>query len=100
MHSFLSCVASSALVQSALLSLEVDRSHPPPAGAPAGSSAADGSLEWTLAQLMALFLRTRYARGESLFLLPLAARLAGWILHQCCFPRLQADRTPTRVPHG
>lgn len=64
-HSFLVCVSASPLVQSALLSLEVEEGgHPPAAGAPDASAAAAGCLEWTLAQLLALHLRAGYERGE------------------------------------
>lgn len=67
-RSFQACVSLSPLVQSALLSLECDGSHPPPACLPEGG--ADGEaeppagLECTLAQLLALHLRAGYAQGE------------------------------------
>ncbi len=55
-HSFVHCVAGSALVQSALLYLEHEGEHPPAlpaseaAAGPAGRGAAAG-LEWTLAKV-------------------------------------------------
>lgn len=64
-QSFIACMAASPLIQSALLALECDGSHPPPAGAPepAPGAAPAGTLEATLAQLLALFLRTGHNRG-------------------------------------
>ncbi|KAI7838247.1 hypothetical protein COHA_007992 [Chlorella ohadii] len=59
----------SPLVQSALLSLECDGSHPPPVCLPSEGSAAGGEaeptagLECTLAQLLALHLRAGYQQA-------------------------------------
>lgn len=54
-------VAGSPLIQSALLWLEATGSHPPPDG---GSEAAPcGSLQWTLAQMLAMCLRAGLGQG-------------------------------------
>lgn len=60
-HSFMSCVADSALVQSALLSLELAGTHPA-AAEPALAGAA--GLDWTLAQLLAMHVKAGLAEGE------------------------------------
>lgn len=66
---FQACVSMSPMVQSALLYLECDGSHPPPACLRADDGAADDSaepaagLECTLAQLLALHLRAGYQQG-------------------------------------
>ena len=60
--SFVLCVARSPVLKSALVSLEEAGAHPPAYGA-AGRPAAQG-LEWTLAQLLALHLRTGEAEGK------------------------------------
>lgn len=57
-QSFVRCVAHSALVQSALLSLELSATHPPAAeDASLPGATATSSLEWTLAQLLALHVK-------------------------------------------
>lgn len=60
LHSFVRCLAGSMVLPSALLMLEVADSHPPVAGGRAGPS----GLQWTLAQLLALFVRTGEKAGE------------------------------------
>ena len=57
--SFVRTVARSRFLRSALLSLELQESHPPVDGACTAST-----LEWTLAQLLALHLRAGEAEGE------------------------------------
>ena len=56
---FVRHVARSPTLQSALLSVELSGTHPPPRG-----GIAPSTLEWTLAQLLALHLRTGEAEGE------------------------------------
>lgn len=66
---FQACVSMSPMVQSALLYLECDGSHPPPACLRADDGAADDAagpaagLECTLAQLLALHIRAGYQQG-------------------------------------
>ena len=68
LQSFVHCVAGSPIVQSALLYLEHEGEHPTAlpasraAAGPAGRAAA-ANLEWTLAQLLALFLRAGHEHG-------------------------------------
>lgn len=68
LQSFVHCVAGSPLVQSALLFLEHVGEHPSAlpasqaAAGPAGRASAAG-LEWTLSQLLALWLRAGYTHG-------------------------------------
>lgn len=64
LHSFVRCLAGSMVLPSALLMLEVAGCHPPVAGGQAGPS----GLEWTLAQLLALFVRTGEKAGEQCWL--------------------------------
>ena len=52
-RSFAACVAGSPLLQSALLAVEASGDHPPPSAV-----SAPGSLDCTLAQMLALFLRS------------------------------------------
>lgn len=61
MHSFMRVVATSPLVQSALLSLELGGTHP--ARAEPGTPSAAG-LDWTLAQLLAMHLKAGFPEGE------------------------------------
>ncbi|PRW50974.1 hypothetical protein C2E21_5525 [Chlorella sorokiniana] len=68
-QAFQACVSMSPLIQSALLFLECDALHPPPACLPAEGGTADGEaepaagLECTLAQLLALHLRAGYQQA-------------------------------------
>lgn len=78
---FVQRIAGSPLLLSALLSLELDGSHPPaemasgggadsgvvPAAEAEGGVALEG-LEWTLAQMLALHLRSGWHEGEPLLL--------------------------------
>ncbi|PSC73883.1 ABC transporter A family member 2 isoform B [Micractinium conductrix] len=96
--SFVLCVARSPVLKSALVSLEEAGAHPPAYGA-AGRPAAQG-LEWTLAQLLALHLRTGEAEVSGSTLLAAlwhlqsahlpahsspAACLADWLQHLAAF---------------
>lgn len=61
LHSFVRCLGGSAVLPSALLIIEVTKQHPPVA---LGSSSPAG-LEWTVSQMMALFLRTGDKAGKA-----------------------------------
>lgn len=64
-QSFVRCIAHSPLVQSSLLSLELSATHPPAAeDATLPGAGATASLEWTLAQLLALHVKAGCVQGE------------------------------------
>lgn len=65
LHSFVRCLAGSAVLPSALLIIEVTKQHPPVA---LGSSSPAG-LEWTVSQMLALFLRTGEKAADEVSLL-------------------------------
>ncbi|PSC76158.1 peptidyl serine alpha-galactosyltransferase [Micractinium conductrix] len=73
-QSFVQCVSRSPLVKSALLSLEAGGTHP----AACPDAPATSTLEWTLAQLLALHLRADFPRASESTLL---ASL--WVLEAC-----------------
>lgn len=62
-QSFMQCVAGSPLAHSALLSLELAGTHP---AVPQGSGLPSGqALQWTLAQLLAMHLKSGLPQGAS-----------------------------------
>ena len=91
------CLATSPLVQSALLSLEVGSCHPTVDGAQPFLAVG---MQWTLAQLLALHLRTVSDEGE---LIPSLTREApGLVATAICFlacliQLLVADLNPIPV---
>ena len=65
LHSFMACVSTSPLVQSALLSLEVCDAHPPLHSAASQPPMQPRlRLPWTLASLFGVFFKAGYRDGE------------------------------------
>lgn len=63
LRSFVRCVEAAPLLQSALLWMELNDSHPLPEGAHKGPAARGRDLQLTLAQLLALHLRSGTPKG-------------------------------------